>query len=309
MNTTLTVFTPTYNRAYCLHQLYESLCRQSSDDFLWLIIDDGSTDNTKNIVETWINEGKFKITYFYKTNGGMHSGYNFAYNVIDTELSVCIDSDDYMTDNAVELIVEFWKKFGNESYAGMIGLDCLKDGKILSKPIPKNLVETTIGELNWRLNITGDKKLIYRTEVMKKYPPFPEFDNEKFVPLFCKPLFADQDYKMLIIREVLCVVEYMEDGSTLNIINSYFKNPKGFAYSRKVRMKLSPSLKDKFRNSIHYISSSMILKNRYFIKESPVKMLTILSIPFGIILHLYLIYLNKNKKNNYEKNIFSSKIY
>ena len=102
---TLTVFTPTYNRAYLLPKLYRSLCDQTNKDFIWLIIDDGSIDNTEEIISQWIFEDKIDIKYHYKDNGGMHTGHNLAYKVIETELNVCIDSDDFMPDNAVELIL------------------------------------------------------------------------------------------------------------------------------------------------------------------------------------------------------------
>ena len=107
---TLTVFTPTYNRSDTLVRLHESLCRQTSDDFEWLIIDDGSTDNTEDIVRPWLKEQKFPIRYIKKENGGLHTGYTTAIANMDTELNVCIDSDDYMPDDAVEIIVSTWKK-------------------------------------------------------------------------------------------------------------------------------------------------------------------------------------------------------
>jgi glycosyltransferase involved in cell wall biosynthesis len=292
----LTVFTPTYNRAYCLGQVYESLLRQTCSDFCWLIIDDGSTDETKDLVKSWVEINKIPISYHYKENGGMHTGYNLAYELIDTELSVCIDSDDYMTDNAVELIVNHWDKYGSNKYSGIIGLDCYKNGQIIGDSFPQGLNESTVGETHWKMKIKGDKKLIYRPDVMRKYPKFPVFENEKFVPLFCLPAYADQDYKMLLLNEVLCVVEYRDDGSSKNIIKSYFNNPRGFAYSRKVRMMLSPSFSDRFRNSIHYVSSSIIIKNYKFIQDSPKKLLTIAAIPFGIMLFFYLKYYKLKKE-------------
>ena len=107
----LTVFTPTYNRAYTLHKCYESLRRQTNKGFVWLIIDDGSTDNTKELVDSWLkNDNGFEIRYAYKENGGMHTGHNKAYELIDTELNVCIDSDDYMPDDAVEGILSLEKE-------------------------------------------------------------------------------------------------------------------------------------------------------------------------------------------------------
>ena len=106
---TLTIFTPTFNRAYTLHKCYESLKRQTSKDFVWLIIDDGSSDNTKELVDKWINENEVEIRYYYQKNQGMHGAHNTAYKLIETEINTCIDSDDYITDDAVEKIVNFWK--------------------------------------------------------------------------------------------------------------------------------------------------------------------------------------------------------
>ena len=120
-NKTLTVFTPAYNRDYSIHLCYESLCRQTSKDFVWLVVDDGSTDNTAQLIKEWqAKDNGFPINYVYKENGGMHTAHNTAYENMDTELSVCIDSDDYMTDDAVEKIVDCWEKHRDEKYAGII---------------------------------------------------------------------------------------------------------------------------------------------------------------------------------------------
>lgn len=109
----ITVFTPTYNRAYCLHQCYESLRRQSCKNFLWLIIDDGSTDGTDELVRKWMEQSAgFEIRYVYKENGGLHTGYNAAIERLDSELAVCVDSDDYLTDDAIEQICDLEKEQG-----------------------------------------------------------------------------------------------------------------------------------------------------------------------------------------------------
>lgn len=284
----LTVFTPTYNRAYCLGDLYESLCRQTCKDFLWLVIDDGSTDGTREIVAEWKEEEQIEIHYFYKENGGMHTGYNAAYDLIDTELNMCMDSDDYCADQAVEVIINQWQKRGSEEYAGIIALDRLKGGGVIGDGFPEDLSETTVGELYWVHHLTGDKKLIYRTDVVKRYPKYPQFEGERFVPIFCMPFMIDQDYKMLTLNEVVCIVEYREDGSTKNILKSYFQNPKGFNYARKIRMRWSPSRKDRFRNAIHYVSGSIVGKNIHFLSESPKKLMTIGALPFGMVLYAYL---------------------
>ena len=135
----ITVFTPTYNRAYCLNKCYESLKRQTNKDFEWLIIDDGSTDNTKYLVEDWIKEKKdFNIRYVYKENGGMHTAYNLAYEKIDTELSMNVDSDDFLTDTAIEDILTFWNSNKSGAVGGIYALDQYNDGKIVGCAFPED---------------------------------------------------------------------------------------------------------------------------------------------------------------------------
>ena len=290
---TLTVFTPTYNRAYILQRCYESLVRQTSKDFIWLIIDDGSTDNTKSLVDQWIKEkNEFEIKYVYKENGGMHTGHNKAYELIDTELNVCIDSDDFMPDNAVELIVDFWSKYGSNRYSGIVSLDNDDKGNIIGTKLPnkKSIKLCDFYDMGGK----GDKNLIYRTDIMRKYPPYPEFQGEKFVPLDYKYLLADQEYDLLILNEPTCTVEYMEDGSSRNMFRQYYKNPRGFSFMRKVHMIYDKKFINKFKSCIHYVSGSLIIKNRKFLVESPKKFMTLLAYPFGCI--LYLIILRKNRQ-------------
>ena len=291
---TLTVFTPTYNRAYILQRCYESLVRQTSKDFIWLIIDDGSTDNTKSLVDQWIKEkNEFEIRYVYKENGGMHTGHNKAYELIDTKLNVCIDSDDFMPNNAVELIIDFWSKYGSDRYSGIVSLDNDDKGNIIGTKLPdkKSIKLCDFYDMGGK----GDKNLIYRTDIMRKYPPYPEFQGEKFVPLDYKYLLADQEYDLLILNEPTCTVEYMEDGSSKNMFRQYYKNPRGFSFMRKVHMIYDKKFINKFKNCIHYVSSSFISKNKEFISESPNKLMTIFSIPFGAILYLLIKHNNKER--------------
>lgn len=285
---TLTVFTPTYNRAYTIHKCYESLKRQTNKDFMWLVIDDGSTDNTKEIIDGYINEGIIDIKYIYQENQGMHGAHNTAYKNIDTELNVCIDSDDYMPNDAVEKIIKFWNENKRDDLAGIAGLDSYEDGSIIGTRFPENLKESTLFDLYRKEGVKGDKKLVYRTELTKNYP-YPIFEGEKYVGLAYKYTKIDETHKLALVNEVLCVVEYMEDGSSKNMLKQYRKNPKGFAFFRVENMKNpKASIIFKFKENIHYVSSSIISKNTNFIKESPEKMLTILAIPFGIVLWSYI---------------------
>ena len=283
----ITVFTPAFNRAHTIWRTYQSLCRQTCKDFIWMVIDDGSTDNTSELVLQWKENSEFEIIYIYQQNQGMHGAHNTAYQNITTELNVCIDSDDYMPEGAIELITNFWRNNGSEKYAGIIGLDVDLNQQIIGTEFPNNLKETTLTDF-YANGGKGDKKLVYRTEVIKKYPEYPIFDNEKYVGLAYKYMLIDQNYTLLTINKPLVVVEYQQDGSSNNMLRQYWNNPKGFAFYRKTEMVLAPTLKRRFMSCIQYVSGSIISKNKNFIKESPKKLLTILSILPGFGLFLYI---------------------
>lgn len=289
----LTVFTPAYNRAHTLPRTYESLLRQDCKDFVWLIVDDGSTDNTAELVDEWQkNDNGFEIKYIYKENGGMHTAHNVAYENINTELNVCIDSDDSMAENAVDLIIKKWDMVRDKGYAGIIGLDADFDGNIIGKGFKQGLEETTV--IGYYMSGgSGDKKLVYRTDIINNYPPYPTFVGEKYVSLAYKYRLIDQDYKLAVLDKVLCNVEYQPDGSSMNMIHQYYNNPKGFAFWRKVCMKYPVSKKRLIIDCIHYVSSSFLSGNKKFIKESPCKLLTTLLIPFGFLLNIYIRMKNK----------------
>lgn len=289
---TLTVFTPAYNRGYIIHKCYESLCRQTSKDFVWLVVDDGSTDNTAELVKEWQKQDNgFEIKYIYKENGGMHTAHNTAYENIDTELNVCIDSDDYMPDNAVEKIISFWRENGSDKFAGIIALDIYESNrKTIGSELPNKKSTTLMGY--YRNGGSGDKKLIYRTDVINSTPPYPVFEDEKYVGLAYKYHIVDETKELLVMNEPVCVVDYQDSGSSANMWKQYYKNPKGFAFFRKSEMKYQHGLQ-LFKTCIHYVSSSIISKNKSFVKESPKKLMTVLAVPFGILLYI----LNKYKIN------------
>ena len=241
MKPILTIFTPTYNRAHTIGRTYESLKKQNCKEFIWLIIDDGSTDNTSKLVEQWKNEScGFEIRYIYKENGGMHTAHNIAYENIDTELNMCIDSDDCVAEGAVKKILDKWEKIKNEDYAGIIGLDSDMQGEIIGKDFPKDLVDTTLNAY-YANGGSGDKKLVYRTDVINRYPPYQVFAGEKYVALGYKYRLIDNDYKLAVLNEVLCNVEYQTDGSSGTMYKQYLKNPRGFAFWRKICMQYPES--------------------------------------------------------------------
>lgn len=282
---TLTVFTPAYNRAHTLGRTYESLLRQTCSDFEWLIIDDGSTDGTESLVTKWIEDNRIPIRYIQQTNQGMHGAHNTAYRNITTELNTCIDSDDWMPDDAIEKIVTFWKKHRSDRYAGIVGLDQTADDKIIGTSFPDGMTETTL-QGYYAAGGTGDKKLVYRTEVIKKYPEYPIFEGEKYVGLAYKYMLIDQDYKLLTLNEPLVTVEYQPDGSSYNMYRQYWRNPRGFSFFRKTEMICAPTLRRRFISCAHYVATSIIAGDTGFVRQSPYKFLTLLAIPAGIAWYL-----------------------
>lgn len=286
----ITVFTPTYNRAYCLGQLYESLVRQTNSDFIWMIIDDGSSDNTNELVQSWINEQKIAIHYIYQNNQGMHGAHNTAYQNITTWLNVCIDSDDFMPDNAIERILSHKEALKNNQLAGLIGLDANKEDKILGTTIPPEIKTARLNDLYYKHQVSGDKKVVIKTEVVKKFPLYPIYKGEKLVPLGTLYLLIDQQYQWLCTNDVLCIVEYLPDGSSNTILKQYKVSPRGFGYSRIVKMKYAPTFSEKIKSAIHLVSSAIFAKDAKLLLQSPNVVLTLFAIPLGVALNFYIRY-------------------
>lgn len=295
---TLTIFTPSYNRAHLLPRLYESLLDQTSQDFLWLVVDDGSQDETQDLIQRFIAEQKIEIRYVYQENQGMHGAHNLAYESITTELNTCIDSDDFMPPSAVELILNFWKSLPDtKALVGMAGLDQDMNGNLIGTPFTRS--EITI-ESFYRQGGKGDKKLVYKTDVMKALPPYPLFEGEKYVGLNYKYLLADKLGHLATLNNFLVTVDYQTGGSSLNMFHQYYKNPKGFAFLRKESIKVTKSKKRKFLDSIHYVSSSLLARNFSFISESPNKLMTIIVIPAGFLLFTFIVFKNRKQLNSTE---------
>lgn len=288
MEKRITVFTPTYNRAHLLHSCYESLLRQSNQQFKWLIIDDGSTDNTQEIIEKWSSEQRIEIEYIYKENGGLHTGYNTAIEHMDTELSICIDSDDWLPDDAIELILSVWDKNKSDDLAGIIGLDYTVDGEIIGDVLPDGEKIEPIKLLASKNN-RGDKKYVVKTSLYKEVAPMPVFEGEKNFNPHYMIIKLSAKYKFLSINRPLCIVDYQNDGMSANIFKQYMNSPKSFAELRRVIMSL-PTVPFLYlcKTTIHYVSSNLIAGNKDYIKKSPRKLLTVLLWPIGYILSKYI---------------------
>jgi len=286
----LTVFTPAYNRADLLTRCYESMCKQTNKNFIWMIVDDGSTDNTREISESWVKNTKdFKVIYIYKENGGLHTAYNTAIANIDTELCVCIDSDDFMPDNAVELILDFWEKNGSDKYAGIVGLDFDMDGNVIGDMLPDIKSVNLIGLFTGKYNIVnGDRTNVVRTELYKKYAPMKVFKGEKNFNPHYMHLQISEEYDFLVLNENLRFVDYQETGMSNSMLKQYRSSPNSFAEIRKLYLSFKDtSLKFKIKHSIHLASSCILAKKTMSsVKDNPYKLLSVIALPFGFALSI-----------------------
>lgn len=285
---TLTVITTTYNRDYCLPNLYRSLCSQTSGDFIWLIVDDGSTDATPDVVKGWQREHRVEIEYFWKENGGMHTARNLGYEKVHTELNVMIDSDDWMPDDAVQKIVDFWNANRRGDLAGIIGLDATKEGEVIGTRIPDGLKECRFSDFWGKYKGRGDKKLVYRSDLTRLFP-YPEFPGEKFYPASYKFLMLDQEYGMLLLDEVLCIADYNPDSMTYRKYAQYRTCARGFAHFRNETARISRSPGYICRQYVHYWAEARFAGDANPFRNASRKMYALLMWLPGFLYYHYLL--------------------
>lgn len=297
MKKRLTVFTPAYNRAHTIGRTYESLCRQTCKDFEWLVIDDGSTDNTREIVEQWMAlDNGFEIQYVWKENGGLHTGYNKAIELAETEICVCIDSDDWMPDDAVEVIVNYWERHRNEDIAGFVGKDFLADGTQMGEDFPEDgimhLVELQLHK-KWR----PDCKPVMRVDLLKLVAPQPSFKEEKNFNPYYMMLKIDQMYPFRFINNNLCFVDYQPTGMAANIYNQYFNSPNSFVELRRLYVTLKhTTLKWRLWQYVHLVAECRIAGKNPFEETGVNRFCVLMAYPIGLMLYHYMCY----KKNQYK---------
>ena len=296
MKPTVTVFTPTYNRKELLKRCYESLKRQTLKDFIWLIVDDGSTDRPGAVVEEWKKaENGFEIKYIYKENGGLHTAYNIAIKYAETELCICIDSDDFAPDDCIDKIVTFWRTNGSDKYAGIIGLDYDLSGNCIGDEIPEqksiSLIDLTIGKYPIK---NADRKLVVRTALYKQVAPMPSFAGEKnFNPQYMHIKIA-MEKEFLVLNKCLCYVDYQPQGMSNSIFKQYYNSPNSFAEIRLQDLAIpDTNWIFKLKKSIHYCSSCFLAKRKKFVKDSPCKVTTLIALFPGYVFSKIVILKNK----------------
>lgn len=256
----ITVFTPTYNRAYIIENLYRSLQRQTFRDFEWLVVDDGSSDNTEELINGWKNENDFPIIYFKQPNGGKCSAINTGLDLAKGELFFTVDSDDYLTDDALEKVAEWESQLEDKAkYCGFAGnLGTSKD-KTPNTLFEGEYFEGTVFERYGKID--GERAMVFYTEVHKQYK-YPVFENERFMTeAVAWNRMANDGYKMRFYNDIIWIYEYKEDGLTKAGSKLFINNPYGYGLWLREKSKfMGEGLKERLKL---YYTFTCDLSNKY----------------------------------------------
>lgn len=224
----ITILTPTYNRASLLPRLFDSLLRQTSKDFEWIVVDDGSTDDTREVVANLKEKcgGAFPMGYVYKANGGKHMAINIGAERARGELLFIADSDDLLTDDALETVANSWHDISDDkSFAGIAGLDIAMDTReVIGSGLPQEHIDCNAIDIRYRHHVTGDMKEVFRTEVLREFP-FPEFAGERFCPEQLVWFRMARRYRLRYINKPIYIADYQPDGITAGITRARMRNP------------------------------------------------------------------------------------
>lgn len=284
----LTIVTPAYNRADKLPALYESLCQQTSDDFNWLVVDDGSQDGTKQVIEKMEQEGRLLISYLYKPNGGKHTALNLAIKMVKTELFFIVDSDDVLTPDAVETILRDWDRVRDQDLCGIGYLRGYDSSKVIGdRYTADGLVDTFINE-RYNRGINGDKAEVWVTKCLQEAGGFPEFPGERFISESVLWIKMARKRKMLFRNKIIYITEYLSGGLSDSGRALRFRCPHLMAYGSLETMSKEFSWKIRLKETLLYIVyckfGHWTLKR---IWDCPYKILVLVGYLPGLLLHHY----------------------
>ena len=285
----LTILTPTYNRGKYLERVYNSLLGQTDQNFEWLLIDDGSVDNTDEIVRqlTEKHEPAFHFRFYSKPNGGKHTALNYGSRYVNGDIVLILDSDDYLTPDAVETIYQYWDQYKNDKK--ICGLSFLKayDVNTPVASFKKEILRSN--HISYRINkhVKGDCCEIIRTEVLREFP-FPEFDGEKFLGENYLWVNSALKYDTVYIKKIIYICEYLEGGLTKSGREMRMKNPRGGMISSKVELNHKICLTRRIKKAILYSCYGFAagMRSREIKKTSGYPLIVGLFIPVGWLLYL-----------------------
>ncbi|PMC00618.1 glycosyltransferase family 2 protein [Streptococcus sp. UMB0029] len=248
----ITVFTPTFNRGYLMNKLFHSLNSQTNKHFEWLIVDDGSIDQTGELVETFKEQADFEIRYFYQQNGGKHRAINHGLDLARGELFFIVDSDDSLTDDAIEKIFNNYSGIAfDNSFAGIAFNKGFSKKRIVGETFEGTYIDCD-NLHRGKHNILGDKAEVYRTDILKSIK-FPVVDGENFMSeVVLWNEVARRGYKLRWFNDIIYFCDYLEDGLTKNSEKILFNNPVAHQMMTKELLQIDFTLKRKFGMIYNY---------------------------------------------------------
>lgn len=286
----ITVFTPTYNRAYIISKLYDSLKKQICKEFEWIIIDDGSTDNTESLVNDWLNEyNEFEIRYYRTTNGGKQRAINKAVYLAKYDYLFIVDSDDKLLPNSICSVIEWITPIDKDpGFAGVSGLRFnpqLSSYQSEASFGGKKYIDATNLERK-TYNLTSDMAEVYKISVLKKYP-FPVWKDETFTPeCVVWDAIALDGYKIRWYNVPIYLCEYLDDGLTKGEYRLYAKNLMGCAMANNIKLKSADTLIEKYHLIIEILVSCFLKHDFSFIKNTAYPVCAYCLLPIGFVYSL-----------------------
>lgn len=281
----LTVFTPTYNRATIIENLYKSLQRQTCKDFEWVVVDDGSSDGTEELFTIWQQESSFLVKYIKQENGGKHRAINRGVKEAQGELFFIVDSDDYLADDAIEKIFIHYNKIKeNKDFAGVCGLRCYPDGQRIGGECDFGIIDCNSLDFRYKYKVQGDMAEVIRTDVMREFP-IPEFDGEKFCPEALFFYRIAQKYKLRFFYEKIYICDYLPDGLTAQITKIRMQSSRAsmIFYAEQTHYKIP--MAQKIKAAINYWRFSFCSSIGVTERIHQVSLFWIVFLPLGYILH------------------------
>lgn len=270
----ITLFTPCYNRAHLLTQLYDSLLQQTNKNFEWLIVDDGSTDNSEQVVEAFIAQDKISISYYYKPNGGKHTAINLGVQKAKGNLFFIVDSDDFIANDAIEIIHNQWQIVkDNSKICGILGLSQYTNGTTVGDIFLKEKWEIPFSDYYLKYNLKGDKSVAFKTEILKQYP-FPEKNGILFV--FEAVVWHEmaKKYNVICFNKVIQYKEYLTEGLSDSSYKMWYVKSLAFSYFNLIENQtysFSNYRKAYLWNFIHLSVNALLSNESYFYKLSSLK--------------------------------------
>lgn len=285
MKPTITIFTPTYNRARTLTRLYESLLCQTSTNFEWLIVDDGSTDNTEDIITQFQTNSSFAVVYYRQLNYGKHIAINRGLDIAKGELFFIVDSDDWLRDNAVERIVFHYTQIkGNNQFAGVCGLKVFENGEKVGGECDFGVLECNSLDFRYKFHVKGDMAEVFITDILRKFR-FPTTLGEKFCPEALVWNKIAIHYKLRYFYEKIYFCEYLPDGLTAKITKLRIKNPINSCTYYVELSKMPISLFSKLKAQINFWRFSFYLQESFSQKLNQIGIGALIVYPIGLIMY------------------------